>query len=121
MEIQERRESKRLKIHLPVSLVHLGTKKYFCETLTKDIGSTGLRINFNIYFPTHNSFLIKLHFPEENKIIDGAANIIWCHRISFSDQYQAGLKFSEINPASEKWLQDYILSKEASFLIENAQ
>ena len=112
MKVEERRESKRLKTNLPVSVLHLGDKKYFGETLTKDISSTGLRINLDLFFPVNSSFLIKLHFPQEDKIVDGTAKIVWCQRISFSDQYQAGLKFSEMNPFSKKWLEEYTFPKE---------
>ena len=113
MDIQERRLARRLKINLPVAYVKAGGEKYFGETLTKDISSTGLRMNLNAFFPANTSFLLKLHFPEFDKIVETVARIVWCQRISFSDQYQVGLKFHEINTFFKKWVEEYILSKES--------
>ena len=112
MEIKERRQSKRLKALLPVSYEQLGEQTAFGETSTKDISLTGLRMNMNQFFATNTSFLIKMHFPEVNKIIEAIAKVAWSHRISYSDQYQAGLQFSEINPVFKNWLQEYIIINE---------
>ena len=108
MDISERRYSKRLKVNLPVTFQHLGGLKHFGETVTKDISSTGLRINMDGFFPTKSNFLVKLRFPEVSRIIEGIAKIIWSHRISYSDQYQAGLEFYEMSPVFKKWLEEYI-------------
>lgn len=112
MEIQERRKSRRLKVRLPVTYEQLGGNKRFGETVTKDISSTGLRINMANFFASNNDFLVKLRFPEVNRVVEAIAKIAWSHRISYSDQYQAGLQFSEINPLFKKWLDEYILINE---------
>ena len=110
--IQKERISRRLKTRLPVSYEQLGGNRRFGETVTKDISSTGLRMNMNNFFATDNDFLIKLRFPEVNRIVEAIAKVIWSHRISYSDQYQAGLQFCEINPLFKKWLDEYILINE---------
>lgn len=112
MEISERRQSKRLKVNLPVTFQNMGLNKHFGETATKDISSTGLRMNMDAFFPPNSNFLIKLRFPEVNRIVEAVARVIWSHRISFSDQYQAGLHFTEINPIFKRWLEEYILINE---------
>jgi len=112
MEIPERRDSKRLKVNLPVTFERLGSVKFFGETSTKDISSTGLRMNMEDFCPPNSSFLIKLKFPEVNKVLEAIAKIVWSHRISYSDQYQAGLQFSELNPVFRSWLNEYITVSE---------
>ncbi|MFH0877314.1 MAG: PilZ domain-containing protein [Candidatus Omnitrophota bacterium] len=112
MANQEKRRSKRLKVNLPIVYEHLGDHRRFGETTSKDISMSGLRMNMNQFYPARTSFLIKLRFPEVNKVIEAIGNIVWSHRISYSDQYQAGLEFSEINPVFRNWLQEYILINE---------
>jgi c-di-GMP-binding flagellar brake protein YcgR len=112
MEFQEKRLFKRLKIHLPVTFRALTAQRHSEETTTKDISSTGLRMNLDIFFPPETPFSIKVHFPEINKIIEGMAKIVWCQRISLSEQYQAGLRFYDINPVFKNWLEEYILINE---------
>ncbi|OIO36380.1 MAG: hypothetical protein AUJ74_02765 [Candidatus Omnitrophica bacterium CG1_02_44_16] len=112
MEISEKRQSKRLKVNLPISYEYLGNQKDFGETVSKDLSVTGLRMNMPSFFPPNSAFLIRLRFPEVQKIVEGIARTIWSQRISFSDQYQTGLQFREINPVSKKWLEEYILINE---------
>jgi len=112
MEISEKRQSRRLKVNIPISYEYLGSQKDFGETLSKDLSLTGLRINMQSFFPPNSSFLIRLRFPEVQKIVEGIARTVWSHRISFSDQYQTGLQFYEMNPVSKKWLDEYILINE---------
>ena len=112
MEIPEKRQSKRLKVNLPVTFENKGIERHFGETATKDISATGLRMNMDAFFPPNSNFLVKLRFPEVNKIVEAMAKIIWSHRISFSDQYQAGLHFTEMNPVFKRWLEEYILINE---------
>lgn len=112
MENQERRQSRRLKVILPVIYEQLGEHRQFGESTTKDISTTGLRMNMAHFFPSHTSILVKLRFPEINKVVEALAHVVWSHRISYSDQYQAGLHFSEINPVFKNWLHEYILINE---------
>ncbi len=108
MDIPEKRLARRLKVNLPVTFQHLGGLKDFGETVAKDISSTGLRMNMDNFFPAHSNFLIKLRFPEVNRVIEGMARIVWSQRVSYCDQYQAGLKFYDLNPVFEKWMDEYI-------------
>ena len=112
MDIPERRESRRLKANLPVTFERLGSLKQFGDSSTKDISTTGLRMNMEGFSAPTSTFLIKLHFPEVNRILEGSAKIVWSHRISYSDQYQAGLHFTELNPTYKKWLEEYIVINE---------
>jgi c-di-GMP-binding flagellar brake protein YcgR len=113
MELDEKRLSKRLKVNLPVNFEQTTAPRNFGETTTKDLSVTGLRMNMSGFFAPETNFLIKLRFPEINRIIEAVARVVWSHRISYSDQYQAGFQFSEINPMFKKWLEEYILVNEA--------
>ncbi len=113
MEIPERRQAKRLRVNLPVTFHHLGDERQHAETVAKDISTTGLRMNTQTFMQPQTNLLIRLRFPEVNKVIEAAGRVAWSQRISFSDQYQAGLHFNEINPVFRKWLEEYILINEA--------
>ncbi len=113
MEIPEKRQSRRLKVSLPVTLQSLGPNKYFGETITKDISATGLRINMDSFFSPHSNFLVRLRIPEVNKVIEAMTRVVWSQRVTYSDKYQAGLQFYEINSIFKNWLEEYILLNEA--------
>jgi c-di-GMP-binding flagellar brake protein YcgR len=112
MEISERRIAKRLKTNLPISFEQGAPLKRFGETTTKDISTTGLRMNMATFFAPNSQCLLRLRFPEINRIIETVARVVWSHRISYSDQYQAGLEFCEMNTIFKKWLEEYILINE---------
>jgi c-di-GMP-binding flagellar brake protein YcgR len=113
MEIPEKRLTRRLRVNLPISYQRMGKVKSFGDTVAKDISTTGLRLSVATFFQPQSQVLVKVQFPEVNKTIEAMAHVVWSHRISFSDQYQAGLHFSEINPVFKKWLEEYILINEA--------
>lgn len=113
METPERRASKRLLVTLPATYATLGDQKHFGETVTKDISISGLRMNCDAFLAANTPCTIRLRFPEVNKIIEAMARIVWSHRVSFSDNYQAGLEFYEISPISKRWLEEYILIHES--------
>lgn len=108
MDIPERRQVTRLKVNLPVTFQRMGMVKSYGETITKDISSTGLRINLEEFSPSQENFLIRLSFPEVSKIIEGMARTVWSGPVAYSDKYQAGLEFYEMNPMYKKWLEEYI-------------
>lgn len=113
MNIPEKRLSRRLRVNLSVSYQHMGEDRNFGETVAKDISTSGLRLSTASFFHPRSQVLVKIHFPEVNKIIEAMTQVVWSHRISFSDQYQAGLHFSEISPIFKKWLEEYVLINEA--------
>jgi c-di-GMP-binding flagellar brake protein YcgR len=112
MQTPERRQSKRLIINLPVTFEYLGSPRIYGETSTKDISTTGIRMNMDGFFAPNANFLVKLKFPEVDRVVESTAKIVWSHRVSYSDQYRAGLQFSDINPLFKKWLEEYILINE---------
>lgn len=109
MEISEKRRSRRLKIGLPVTFHQVSASKRFGETITKDISLSGLRMDTDSFFQPNSNVIIKLRFPEVNKVIDVVAKVMWSHSATRSDKFQTGLAFSEINPMFKKWLEEYIL------------
>ena len=112
MDIVEKRESRRLKVNLPVAFDQLGSLKQSGDSITKDISATGLRMNMEEFYTPTMTFSIKIYFPDTDRILEGTARIVWSHRISYSDLYQAGLQFTELNPTYKKWLEEYIFNQE---------
>lgn len=109
MDAIEKRQSQRINVSIPVSFEQLGPGKNTGRTVTRNISVTGLRMNMPSFFPAGSSFLLKLTFPEVNRVIESIARVVWSQRRPFSDQYQAGLHFAEINPVFKKWLEEYII------------
>jgi c-di-GMP-binding flagellar brake protein YcgR len=113
MDFTEKRQAKRIRVNLPVSYELLGEERHPGKTVTRDISLTGLRMNMPSFFPKDSPLLVKMNLTEANRFIEGIARIVWSQRISFSDRYQAGLHFSELNPLFKKWLEEYIIINDA--------
>jgi len=108
-DIPEKRRARRLKVGLPVTFHQISASKRFGETITKDISMTGLRMDTDSFFQPNSNIIIKLRFPEVNKVIEVVAKVVWSQTAPRSDQFQTGVEFSEINPMFKKWLEEYIL------------
>lgn len=113
MKFQDKRQDKRIRANLPIAYEFLGTERLSGKTVSSDLSTTGLRMNMPSFFPAESSFLVKLNFTEVNKSIEGIAKVVWSQRITFSDRYQAGLHFSELNPFFKKWLREYVTINDA--------
>lgn len=113
METQEKRRSQRIKAGLPISLEHLGITHHYEDEITKDISATGVRVNIDSFFPINSRFLIKMRFPEVNKSIEGLARVAWSGHLNYSNQYEAGLEFVELNPVYRKWIEEYVQINQA--------
>ncbi len=109
MEIKEKRKANRIKASLPVTFSQTNDQKSFGRTSTRDISLTGMRINTDSFLTPDTSLIVKLHFPEVSRVIEAMARVVWSQRSPYSDQYQAGMEFSEVNPIFKRWLEEYIL------------
>jgi hypothetical protein len=104
----ERRQSERLRVNLPVSFEQFYGLKTKQASLTRDISTSGLRMNVDGYFPLNTQFSFNLDLPEIQKKINGIIQITWAQRISYSDRYQMGLKFCGMLPEEKNVLKDYL-------------
>lgn len=104
----ERRQSERLKVNLAVSFEQFHGLKTKGESLTRDISTSGLRMNVDGYFTPHTQLSFKLDLPEIKKRLSGIVQIIWSQRISYSDRYQIGLQFFDMLPEEKRSIEDYI-------------
>jgi|GEM_PF-831398 len=104
----ERRQSERLKVNLPVSFEQFYGLRTKGESLTRDISTSGLRMNVDGYFAPHTQFSFKLDLPEIRKKLNGIVQIVWSQRISYSDRYQIGLQFCGMLPEEKFFLEDYL-------------
>lgn len=76
-------------------------------TVTRDISIGGLKILTNRFIPRGTDMAIEIEIPRDN-VINAAVNVIWSNRISHSDQYLSGVKFSEIDEVGKKNISELV-------------
>jgi len=113
MELEEKRQHKRINISVPINYEFLETdKKEIGDTLSKDISESGVRASFNKFYPPKTKFLLRINFQDLNKIIETVAEVQWSLNKHFSNNYESGLHFSYVNPTYQNMLREYIQIKE---------
>lgn len=80
----------------------------FGSTLTRDISAGGLRINVDKFIPINTDFVVEFGLDRFSNLISAVAKVVWAKRLGFSDNYQLGLEFQEINESCRKSICDYV-------------
>lgn len=110
---EERRINKRITLSLPIDYKYLETdKKEYNSAISKDISEGGVRLLFHRFYPPKTRFLLKINLEGLNKIIETIAEIAWSFNAQFSNMYNCGLRFLEINTSDQRILKEYIEMQE---------
>ena len=111
---EEKRLDKRISVYLPINYDILGTEqKELGSTTSKDLSLRGIKILTEKFFPPGTKFLLKLNLKDIDKMLELMAQSRWSSNIQFSNRYQSGLSFEDLNPQYKKALEEYIKFKQA--------
>ncbi len=103
---QDKRRANRLRMHLPVTYKVMSNTS-FGKTVTKDISKSGLRIVSDAFIPPLTELALQINLF--SKILNPTAKVVWSQRLPYSDRYQVGIKFEQINSPESRYLEDYLL------------
>ena len=110
---QEKRESKRITLSLPIDYEILNTeKKETSSTICKNISEGGLKLVFNKFYPPKTQFLIKINLAGINRIVETIAESAWSFNMHFSNMYYSGVRFLELNKSNRRNIREYLMMKE---------
>lgn len=111
--VQEKRQNKRLSLSLPIDYKTLDTNDIDLDsTICKNISESGLKLVLKKFYPPKTKFLLKINLAGINKVIETIAESAWSFNMHFSNMYYNGLRFIDLNPSSQKQLQQFLMMKE---------
>ncbi|MFQ5681522.1 MAG: PilZ domain-containing protein [Candidatus Omnitrophota bacterium] len=77
-------------------------------TVTRDISVGGLKILTHSFLPRGTNVSVEVKVPSSSGVVNALASVVWSNRISHSEQYLSGLRFSEIEDRDKKNISDLV-------------
>ena len=121
--MDERRRYVRLDTRLKIVYTVLQKEKNAAVTSeTKDISGGGIRIFLSEPIPIHTFLRLTIHLPDDPNPIICSGKVVWAEEFvvlqdeqrNDSDQYEAGISFTEINPKDRDRIIKYVILGYAS-------
>ncbi|HEX9780113.1 MAG TPA: PilZ domain-containing protein [bacterium] len=103
----ERRQTARIRTHLPVRLSDSRTQQVM-QTLTKDLGTGGLRCISQSAVAIDTPFTVEVTVPGRGEIVKLRGRTAWLGTIPYSGQYELGIQFLEQTELTSRLLSAYI-------------
>ena len=103
----ERRSAPRVRAYRPVRIVKPGTSQVV-ETLTKDLGLSGVRCIGPTLFPVSSEVSVELVLSTGEEPFTVRGRAIWFQTIPHSEQFDLGIAFVDLPPHNKRRLSAYI-------------
>ena len=97
----ERRKGERIASRCPLRYQFKG-QTAFSDTITRDIGEGSIRFITNNFIPTFAELFLELSLRPSIAPIRVAAKVAWTQKVSHSDQYHVGARFTDIDEVGRK-------------------
>jgi len=104
--MKERRSVPRVNISFPVECEVLPERRRVFYTVTKDLSIGGAKILSEDFFSKGSVLRINLNMV--NEVIAAKTKVVWCNKQPYSERYQIGLYFLEINKRGKDKLKTLI-------------
>jgi hypothetical protein len=115
--MDERRKTPRIKEENKVTITIISgetnpSEKKINYYLSKDISSSGIRIQTNIFLQVNTQLKIEVTLKDSPQTITAFAKVIWVKTFSNVGFHEAGLKFFNTSNEMIRQLEDYISLKQ---------
>ena len=107
MTSEERRRAPRIRTYRPVRL-HMPGGPKVVETLTKDLASGGVRCLSPVSVPVASELQVELVLSSGEEPLAIKTQTVWFRTIPYSDQFELGMAFRDVSPASMRRLSGYL-------------
>ena len=104
---EERRKTPRIRVYLPLRMSQ-GEMSQVIETLTKDLGSAGLRCLSQNACPVSTQMRLELILSASQEPLSVRGRVVWFRTIPQSDQFDLGIAFLEMPAQDERRLSGYL-------------
>ena len=104
---EEYRSTQRFRAYLPVR-VHRAHTPHVIETLTKDIGMSGLRCISSMVCPVSSEVSLELVLGSHSEALELRGRTVWFQTIPHSEQFDLGIVFLDLSPQNKRRLSVYL-------------
>lgn len=106
MAVKNRRKEDRVGISFPVECIMLPDRRKIFYTVSRDLSMGGVKILTEDFVTPGQD--MKLCINLINAMAEVKAEVAWCTKRSYSEQYYVGLRFSEVNDKNKNNLGKFI-------------
>ena len=120
--MHEKRRSKRLaqENEITVKIVSKGNlpvNEKISYQLSKDISSSGTRVQTNTFLPVDTLLKIQLTLRKPPRMITAMGKVKWVRTLYANESFEAGLEFIDTSKETIKLLGDYISQKQKNGIL----
>ena len=108
MVATDRRTSSRLRAYRPVQLRQPGGGLPPVETLTKDVGTGGLKCLSAILIPVSTEMRVHLVLSTGDDPLEVRGKAAWLREVPESEQFEIGITFLDVSPQTKRRLSVYL-------------
>jgi len=102
---KEKRQHRRINVKFPIRY-QIRRGGFFASGLTKDLSLSGTCLNADRFFPQGINLNLQLNIL--SRIIGPVGKVVWSQPLAYSNQYQMGIEFIEVNPQDKNYLSDFL-------------
>ena len=77
----------------------------------KDISESGLRMTTYEFLPLNLKLVMKMPLMIGSKAVQGVCRVVWTRKAGFSEKYDAGVEFVNLNQKDDTRIAKFILHK----------
>jgi c-di-GMP-binding flagellar brake protein YcgR len=103
----EKRIFPRVNVKAPIRYKRNPRGKFFAA-ISQNISEGGLGIISNQFIPAWEKLWIEFTPFSGPETVRALAQVVWAQQIRYSDRYQIGIKFTQIDQASRETLSNYV-------------
>ena len=105
----ERRQLPRLNVSAPIQFRNVfKPHEQFTGTLSKNLSSGGLRIALPTFLPKDTRLVLIFSLPNSLKQIRAIGRVVWLEEHAFSDAYDSGIQFIEMEDQDNKMISEFV-------------
>lgn len=110
---QEHRKYLRINAKFPIRY-KIRKGGFFASALTNDLSLSGARLNTDRFFPKGLNLNLELNIL--SRVINPVGRVVWSQPLAYSNRYQMGIEFIEINAQDKNYLSDYLSIHHQEFI-----
>ena len=111
-DIAEKRKYPRLNSRIPMRYRKIETStQEFQGSLMKDISEGGTRMTISEFLPLNSKLAMEIPLMPGRRPVKGVSRVAWVAKAGFSERYDVGVEFVELDQEDSMQIAKFILNK----------
>ncbi len=111
--MRDNRQAERLQQENEITIKIISTNKLpagkkIIYHISKDISSTGARIQSNVFLPVDTLLKIQMILKDPPRLIEALGKVMWIRSLYADESFEAGLEFIDTSSDSIKLMSEHI-------------